>query len=490
MKLVQIAIFIGIIFAQYSCTEQLELAPVSSISNSSFWKSEDDAKGALYGMYDRLRVIADDNSIMYWGDGRSEIMGGSFGTGPNIYWENLLSASNPGAGWQSMYPIIHHANLILQNVPGIAFRSEEEKNNIIAQAYTTRAMVYFWITRLWGDAIIVTDPTQSFAPEAIIKERSSVATVFELIKADLDQAISLFSDDGIPDGRFVWSKPSANTLKADVYLWTAKMLGGGDADLNTALAALNEVENADVQLLENYSRVFDYDNKGNNEILFAIRFAEFESGSNWGLNSYMANGYVPSNLDQESTDIIGVLGPGGGDFTISEKVRKQFNVADQRRDGTFREVFTVDDAGQKEFYTAFASKYDGTVSGGARLFVDDIVIYRYADVLLLKAEIKNALGQDPTEEMNEIRMRAYGEQFSDFAFTSGSQAENDDAILQERLFEFTFEGKRWFDLLRFGKVYDLVESMQDKVGQEGLLLFPIGESILSLETKVSQNPGY
>jgi hypothetical protein len=73
---------------------------------------------------------------------------------------------------------------------------------------------------------------------------------------------------------------------------------------------------------------------------------------------------------------------------------------------------------------------------------------------------------------------------------SGSQAYNDEVILQERLFEFAFEGKRWFDLVRFDKAFDLVPSLQDRKGQDDVLLFPISENVLALEPKVVQNPGY
>jgi len=475
----------------FSCTEHLELEPVSNISNATFWKTEDDATGAVYGMYDRFRVVADNTSLLYWGEGRSEIMGWSFGTGPNIYWENLLDANNSGADWNSLYTILHHANLIIKNVPDIQFSEEANKNNILAQAYAMRAYTYFWITRIWGDAILITEPTEDFSPESIQKERQPEEEVFALIKSDLETSISLFSDNEIPNGRFVWSKPAVNTLKADVFLWTAKKLNGGSGDLNTALTALNEVENADVALLNDYNSIFDYENKGNQEILFAIRFQEFEPGENWGRESYMANGYVPSNLTEASKEAIGTMGTVGGNFTVSDLVRNQFHENDQRGNGaTYKDVYTVEEPGDSLFYTTFCSKYDGTVSGGVRLFVDDIVIYRYADVLLLKAEIKNALGEDPSEEINLIRQRAYGEDFEDFVFVSGSQAYNDEVILQERLFEFAFEGKRWFDLVRFDKAFDLVPSLQDRKGQDDLLLFPISENVLSLEPKVVQNPGY
>lgn len=485
-------LFLGILFLPIvSCTDQLELEPISSISESTYWKTENDATGVLYGMYDLLRALAEDNSLLYWGDGRSEVMGLSFGAaGINLYFDNLLSANDAGAGWQGLYAVIHHANLLIKYAPEIEFSNEQDKNRILAEAYTMRAFVYYWLVRLWGDTIIVTEPTEDFSPSAIQKERSSESEVFELIKSDLQRALELFPNNSIPEGRFNWSKPAMQTLKADVFLWTAKVMGGGTEDLTVALNALEDAEDADAELLDDYESVFNYDNKGNNEVLFSLRFGQFESEANWGFFSYMSPTFFSSDFDQETIDAIGVMGIGGSLFTISDVVREQFSEDDQRKDATYIDMYTINEMDEREYYGTFCRKYDGTVNGGTRLFVDDIVIYRYADILLLKAEVKNALGQDPEFEVNEIRRRAYGDQYGDHVFVSGSPEENNAAILQERLLEFSMEGKRWFDLIRNDKVFELVPSLQDRAGQDYLLLFPISQQILSLEPKIEQNPGY
>ena len=87
-------------------------------------------------------------------------------------------------------------------------------------------------------------------------------------------------------------------------------------------------------------------------------------------------------------------------------------------------------------------KFNGFVNSGIRLFLDDVILYRYADVLLMKAEAKNALGQDPSAEINKVRERAYGAAYKQHVFVSGSKQTNDEAILQERLFELVFEGEK------------------------------------------------
>src|SRR5690606_1898464 len=108
--------------------------------------------------------------------------------------------------------------------------------------------------------------------------------------------------------------------------------------------------------------------------------------------------------------------------------------------------------------------------------------YRYADVLLMIAEAKNALDLDPSDEINEVRQRAYGANYAANVFVSTDKIANDEAILKERLLELAFEGKRWWDLIRFDKAMDLVPSLQSR--DRGLLLFPISQSTLSLNPKL------
>ncbi|MEJ7830579.1 MAG: RagB/SusD family nutrient uptake outer membrane protein, partial [Segetibacter sp.] len=143
-----------------------------------------------------------------------------------------------------------------------------------------------------------------------------------------------------------------------------------------------------------------------------------------------------------------------------------------------------------QYYTNYGLKYNGTVSSGQRYLVSDYILYRYADVVLLKAEAKNALGQDPSEEINIVRKRAYGSNYSSHVFLSGTKAQNDDAILKERLFELALEGKRWWDLVRFGKAFELVPSLVGKQADTHLLYWPAGVSLITREPLITESPGW
>lgn len=479
------------------CTDDLKLEPISQISNASFWKTENDASGALNGMYVRFRSQAMAN-LFFWGEGRSETMDVSLGgpAGFQLLYLNELDRTNVetayGFGsmtWQGMYTVIHDANLLLKYVPGITFSSEDKKNTVLAQAHAMRAYAYFVLTKTWGDLPLVTEPTEGYDAETIQKERSAQSAVFALIKDDIEKALSLFPNNAFQAGRNMWSRPAVNAMKGDVYLWTGKRMNGGNSDFEIALTALNEVEAADVALLDNYASIFDYENKGNKEILMAVRFQDIEASDNISIYMYMESTYMTDDTDEETKAAVGVVG-GFPNWTVSELVRNQFSDEDQRKRATFIEIYNFDNAGGKSYYGSVTSKFSGTVIGGVRRFIDDVVIYRYGEVLLMIAEAKNALDQNPAAEINKIRQRAYGTNFASRVFVNSSKQVNDEAILKERLLELTLEGKRWWDLVRFNKAFDLVPSLRGRKGQEHLLLFPISEATLSLEPKVKQNPGY
>ncbi|MBX3238658.1 MAG: RagB/SusD family nutrient uptake outer membrane protein [Chitinophagaceae bacterium] len=474
------------------CTKTLELEPVSSISSTSFWKTEDDANGALRGMYVRLRNVTASN-LYLWGEARSQNMKrsvGNFGSIMNVF-ENLVDVNIAGPDWNTVYSVVNDANLILKYLPNITFKTEAAKNRALGEAYTMRAYCYFLMAKTWGDIPLVVDPTEGYNPDVIYKERTPVAQIFTQIKSDISQALSLFPDNSFLAGRNRWSKPALNALKGDVFLWTAKKMNGGNSDLTEALNALNDVNAADVQLLNDFERVFDYDNKGNKEILMANNFQLNESGA-----TFMANMYIdayPPNADPAAVAIIGALGGGGASyFTLTDETRSKFKTDDTRRIASYTELYSYEEStgAYTKFYACIQRKFNGMVNAGSRNFIDDVVLYRYADVLLMKAEAQNALSQDPSAAINAVRQRAFGSNFSGNEFVAGSKEDNDAAILEERLLEFLYEGKYWWDILRFDKASVLIPYFRDNPSHTYKYLWPLSLNILSTEPKAIQNPGY
>lgn len=174
-------------------------------------------------------------------------------------------------------------------------------------------------------------------------------------------------------------------------------------------------------------------------------------------------------------------------------VTEQWTGDDERRDATF--LYPINAETGLPFDPSkdarnMIVKGRGQLIAGVRYYSSDIILYRYADVLLMIAEAKNALGQDPSAEMNLIRQRAYKDAFDDHVFISGTKEQNDQAILKERLLELAVEGKRWWDLVRFGKAFELVPSLQGRESEQYLLYFPIDLEVLSMEPLVEQVEGW
>ncbi|OAZ03462.1 RagB/SusD family nutrient uptake outer membrane protein [Flavobacterium succinicans] len=464
-----------------SCADDLDLQSESSITSDAFWKTEDDAKAAVNGLYYSFRTQTQQNYYLLGGARSAEIKGG-VQSPLNLanYYNNNLNAQNIDVDWSGLYTVVQQANLILKYVPNITFSpaTAKEQKRYLAQAYTMRAMAYFIMARSWGGVPIVTTPTENTNQNEYIIPRNTIEETFAFIKSDLELALSNFPDD--TNNKVQLSKSAANALKADVFLWTAKQLGGGTTDLNVALTAINAI--TPLTLLPNFKDVFSYANKGNAEVLFAIRYSLTDVTSNlqdnWNSFMYVGPADFSGATSSAATALFGTLGSGSGNAGISrvqpDASRFTFSATDTRKDATF---LTLRNTANTADVVTGLMKYNGTVDGSLRRFTSDIIIYRWADILLMKAEIKNALGQDPTTEMNLVMQRAD----ATASFTNGTQAANDNAILNERLKELAFEGKAWWDLVRFNKT-SLVPSMAGKS-----ILFPISQNTINYNPKIKQN---
>ena len=168
---------------------------------------------------------------------------------------------------------------------------------------------------------------------------------------------------------------------------------------------------------------------------------------------------------------------------------------DCRKRANLRAVYTKNKAGDLEYEATYPYKYQGTLLAGAsvRSMYDDYPVYRYADRLLLMAEVKALLGEDIAAEINAVRQRAYGDNYSsavaypndtDVTEFVGSDADPVEAVLKERLREFIFEGRRWYDI----RLFDKAEKYSTAISSR--LLWPIDQGTLTNNNKLEQTPGY
>ncbi|MEH6681487.1 MAG: RagB/SusD family nutrient uptake outer membrane protein [Sediminicola sp.] len=501
-RTIQIFIVFILVMASSSCDNDLELTPESSISTSSFWKTEGDVDGAVNGMYSDFRATFD-SKILWWGGGfRSGHYFWALGGGAwdwTKWWENELDATTSRTNWSKFYILINDANLILKHTPDIEFSSETRKNETIGHAYFVRAFAYYWIARIWGDAPLALDSFES--PEQELElVRSPASDLFAQAKLDADAAVGLLPDGGTSAPKFYANKSAVNMLRADLYLWTAKREGGGAADLQTAKAAVDAVFMAGYGLETNFEEIFR--NEASNEIIFTTFYSEFEDSRSEVANdetTRTANGSHPASIALNGVDAVpqeyrgqvptqnGVRWLGLSEYFLDNILNPA--TMDSRTDVSWQ---TFDDNGTLSEPLKWINKYTGQTIGSDLYLIDDVILYRFSEAILLKAEIENALGNssEALAELNKIAARAYGIQ----DFYGGLTGEDlDNAILNERILEFVLEGKSYFDIVRFGEAFNgripsLVGRSGDKSGN--ILLVPVNQDVINRNTQINQTLGF
>lgn len=490
-----------------SCSKKLDLAPVSSISDANFWQTPDQVDAFVSGIHSQFR--SNTSAFLYLGELRADIFGTDPGSssaftgeatqGVERLWTNNLDLDNPGvSGYGGFYTNVNQLNLLISKLNAGVPVAAATKNYYFGIAYGMRAFYYYHIYRSWGKAIVQTDPTASFDISNLAKAASSADDVMKQIKSDIDKSVAAFgSDYGFKNAKGWWSKAATLMLKADVYLWTSYR-GGGTADAGIAKAALTDIQTnvAGLSLLPSFANVFASGNKGNGEIIFAIRNKLDEAQLPLAGTFFPQTGLIANYYDSVGNRKFNVTADNWGGLLrapVMISTFRRFDDKDSRKWASITAAYNLV-SGAYKIAGAFVSKYAGEQTPAGRQYTNDFPVYRYADLLLMLAEARVASGESPAAEINAVRQRAYGTAYN--AATMGFPAQPIDAnpkeaILQERYFEFLFEGKRWYDLLRMDPAgsyvfkYTTVPSAQPYK-----LLWPVDRSTLTNNRALEQTPGY
>ncbi|MBJ6367806.1 RagB/SusD family nutrient uptake outer membrane protein [Snuella sedimenti] len=496
-----IYIFIAIITFS-ACENELEIVSPSELTAAGFWDTEEGAKTAHTGLYANLRSSA--GTLWLLGEIRSDIWGGRTYESPSnesLIESNITVATAPFGGWAGLYTRIHRINDFLVNLPNVTFNDESEKGHLLGQAYGLRALYYYTLLKTWGDVPIILEPFTDIDPTGLSRARSPQTEVMAQIKLDIAASLSAFgSDNSYWEGsRVFWSKAATLALKGDAFIWSGNLLGGGNADFTEAKVALQQIASLGVSLESSIDNLWGVSNENNNEFIFAIQYKRDEASN------------IYNSLTGRSTEInpqFNASGESMSDFVIaganrygqSEKTILLLDDNDDaRKDATFIRLYTDDNGGagyptynEPTYFGSIFKKFLGQVDGSERIFENDVPVYRYADVILLLAEAKNLLGEDPSGEINQIRERAFGANYvpATHAYVNSTQTNNANAILNERYKEFIGEGKRWWDLRRAGDNFVIDNISFLSSGDEYKLLLPITTDMIGRNPLLEQTPGY
>jgi hypothetical protein len=463
--------------AMSSCKDWLSIAPENDLIKEKFWTKREDVDGALAATYNAFRDGAQKSFIL--GEIRADIvvLGDQFGSYNRIAASDI-NPSNDAISWKDYYRTINLANTLMYYDNEVLKKdktfTQEMKDGVDAEALFLRSLSYFYLVRLWKDVPLVLEPSISdtsalFLPKKPEKEviRQIVA---DLLKAkDLAYTTQFADNPAYFKGRA--NKYSIMALLADVYLW--------DQQYQNCINYCDSVTEAGFHL-EPYETWFKIYNPGNSmsESIFEIQFDD--------------------NLqDQENPmyeDIFFKRGQLGYGKILGSILDKEDP----------RSFFTVSQAINPAYKYLGQSELD--VVGRTSSQRDaNIIYYRYADILLMKAEAYTELGNLPlANEMLRQTMDRAGKTLVDITVKEDLRK----AVIDERAREFAIEGKRWFDLLRAAKrnnfekkqiIIDMILAGADiqrqailrtKVYDTMSYYLPIPERDLLYNPKLLQNPFY
>lgn len=483
MKNIKYILLIGIGIMFHSCDDEfLNPLPDSAIVVDGFFSTDDDVLAGVIGIYDAIQGVNENTetnitranrgvqfeymlSEMRTDNTRTATLEGTkadfhrYRVDPN----NVQSEDM----YQSMYEVISRANNVL-NFIDVA--DEANRSAYAAEAKFLRAFAYFKLVRLFGDVPMVTSvvgPTDN----ELLFTRVATDKVFSQIVTDLQDAVSNL--DNSHKSRA--SKAAAQGLLAKVYMTQPSPDYSAAQQLCEAI-----VNSGEFSLEANFNDVFY--NELNDEILFAV---QYELGNSLESQSFSSEFTATVRQGREdghnmvNDNLIALFSTHGGNRTSTSF----WNT------GTWTEVAKFLPGGSD------ITVSPPTYGPSPRDAGNDVIVLRYADVLLMHAEAIMA-GTASTNDgaaidsYMEVRVRAGFDATADRPSSLSKEA-----LLDERRVELAFENQRFYDLLRFGVADPILSAHAAEMGYTSYnarqLLLPIPAREINLSGGLlTQNPGY
>ena len=480
------------------CETSLQEEVKTFYTEDSFYQNEQDARLAINGIYGHLGATFDGalNAkgiyfTNYWTANAllSDEGETSFNRGDG-YNQLSLMAHTPDNTialeiWSNLYLGINAANMAILNIPDIEM-DESVKTSLLGEAHFLRGLLYFELVRFFGEVPLQLEPQKVFTSEAFLG-RATEDEVYSQIFKDLEIAENSLPTDQTGDNR---GRPTIWSAKA--YIAKAALQQGKDYQL--AKTKLEDVINSGkFQLWEDYAQVFKLANNNGKEVIFAISFLE---GTDLFTTLWEGGHLVFRTLPG---NVYGGRPNGAGLELPTLDLFNAFDPEDRRREVTFMTEDLVNGE-LVEFDRPHVVKYwDREAEPLVNNTANDLQLIRYADILLMYAEVINEINQGSSDvaldAINQVRRRA---RFADGVerevlpdLTALSYQDFKDAILEERRKELTWEGHRWFDLKRFGKLEEKVLAAKPSVPVAARhYLLPVPQRERDINSNLSQNQGY
>lgn len=390
--------------------------------------------------------------------------------------------------------------MIEQNVEGKA----DTYKNYLGQCYGLRAMMYFYALRVWGRVPIHTEPITTLS-QPIELPRSPVADVKARIMEDIGKSLETIGTSKTQ--KYYMQAGAVYALKTDVHMWFQEYsdaLTASDNFMSTSGATW-------ISGIAAWKNIF-VDPAASPETVFNLYWNATERGNAVGICQKIGSS---SNTNQyEATTALWLSFKNRVDPVSG-------NTIDGRYWAMWDTVAMFDEATYDAAVAQIGKFFPWRTAPGAGFILQGnsdceakLPIYRYADIMLLRAEALNKTGQHQAalDIVNTVRNRVgytVNAQLSDY--TGDLTTEIERTILTERQLELVGEGKRWFDLARIGNIYDYTNSgyqylreilnpiLAGRTGaiqydgvNMGRILYPINSDMFDANSKLvgDQNPPY
>ncbi|WP_448635002.1 RagB/SusD family nutrient uptake outer membrane protein [Pedobacter panaciterrae] len=466
-----------LVISSVACKRILDLEPHNSTFTGAYFTNGQDANSAISGAYSSLRrVLLNNYSWHVYGDapsGEFSIRSDRDNQNYNIS-NGEFTGLNVGSGnwnWQSYYQLLQQVNLIINKVPGIAiekFTNQDDKKRIIGEAYFLRAFTYFYMSRIWGDVPLRLEPDLDINQAKNIPRTPAAEVLAQCIK-DLELAkanlVFGYSDENQRAVRA--NKGSALALEAHIKAWTGDYAG-------SEIASDDVIKNGGYALSDstNYSKVFI------GKSLEGIFEINISYGQSEGI-SLNGGGYAPTLRRPYVANKADIQWPVNTSY-----INKIYKDTTDIRYRTF--FFQAQSSEGQTIKFSNVTYADGSAKNDPRLS-NNLIIFRLADIYLLRAEALNKLGRDGEAVilLNAIRKRAKVAEYVGGGTALGT------TILEERLRELYFEGQSYYDMVRTKTLPTYNERFKDQFMNgtpEGGWLWPIDPGMFKDDFTLTQTP--
>lgn len=485
-----------VVFPNLSCSKWLTLQPQDGITRQEYWKTKEQILAAVVGCYSSMLQspsgVSDRPMAEYmfmWGETKADMVSTTFATNDEQDLVNVVAQpTNTVAKWNAFYRTINYCNTVIKYAPDVLANdntlTQTQLDQWLSEVYGIRALMYFYLVRSFKDVPLKLTPTAADTDLGFLAKSPSDTVLAQIVK-DLDlaeaSAVYTYSNTIFDKGRI--TRYTVNAIQADVALWMEKY--------DVANAACDKIINSGkFGLVSGNSGWFNtlYYTGNSNESIFELQFDA------QALNNFFAL-FITNRRYTTASRVMDLI------YTVDQ-------LNDQNKDirGDGASVRVSDNAIWK-YVSIDYNSLRTTTQSYCHWFV-----YRYADVLLMKAEAENELGNgtgaDALEQIYKVRRRANALAATDLKPDPSDRIQMQDFILAERAREFAFEGKRWYDILRFAKrknyerknlltnmvlqtaSIDRAQSASGKYKDPNSHYFPIYINEIQTDPNLVQNPFY